>query len=402
MKRNRIKKEAENWLEAGVISDKQLEEIISMYEKKDHSYIIVLLATILVSLSVIIFVLSDWAQIPDVAKIIIMTMIMVFVYVLGFYLYQKDKKQQDRNALIGISFITVGYVLFGAIMLLTIAMYNVNLLSAWPFLWWSLLGLLLYIAVPHSFLFNIALLVTIAGQLYSSIQIGSFYYILFLIYLIGYFHYVFHRGTRLMHYIFSLGLAGQLLLLSIIVFEQFYFFLLLLLSMFALSLILPKQLIYRRMVDVTIISLLLYKVYESLVIQDEFMMEAVQLRPGFFILYSLLFIVVLFILSFIRKEQRITLILFIPIFFIPYAQVFIIGTLFVYAVYLVFYSIKSDDTRSRGIGFISFFIAIVTVLLQYDWDTLTKSIIFLLTGFALFFFYVMIERKKRKEGRSSQ
>lgn len=402
MKRNRIKKEAENWLEAGVISDKQLEEIISMYEKKDHSYIIVLLATILVSLSVIIFVLSDWAQIPDVAKIIIMTMIMVFVYVLGFYLYQKDKKQQDRNALIGISFITVGYVLFGAIMLLTIAMYNVNLLSAWPFLWWSLLGLLLYIAVPHSFLFNIALLVTIAGQLYSSIQIGSFYYILFLLYLIGYFHYVFHRGTRLMHYIFSLGLAGQLLLLSIIVFEQFYFFLLLLLSMFALSLILPKQLIYRRMVDVTIISLLLYKVYESLVIQDEFMMEAVQLRPGFFILYSLLFIVVLFILSFVRKEQRITLILFIPIFFIPYAQVFIIGTLFVYAVYLVFYSIKSDDTRSRGIGFISFFIAIVTVLLQYDWDTLTKSIIFLLTGFALFFFYVMIERKKRKEGRSSQ
>jgi len=327
---------------------------------------------------------------------------MVFVYVLGFYLYQKDKKQQDRNALIGISFITVGYVLFGAIMLLTIAMYNVNLLSAWPFLWWSLLGLLLYIAVPHSFLFNIALLVTIAGQLYSSIQIGSFYYILFLLYLIGYFHYVFHRGTRLMHYIFSLGLAGQLLLLSIIVFEQFYFFLLLLLSMFALSLILPKQLIYRRMVDVTIISLLLYKVYESLVIQDEFMMEAVQLRPGFFILYSLLFIVVLFILSFVRKEQRITLILFIPIFFIPYAQVFIIGTLFVYAVYLVFYSIKSDDTRSRGIGFISFFIAIVTVLLQYDWDTLTKSIIFLLTGFALFFFYVMIERKKRKEGRSSQ
>ncbi|HLS24060.1 MAG TPA: DUF2157 domain-containing protein [Pseudogracilibacillus sp.] len=402
MKRNRIKKEAENWLEAGVISDKQLEEIMSMYEKKDRSYIIVLLATILVSLSVIIFVLSDWAQIPDVAKIIIMTMIMVFVYVLGFYLYQKDKKQQDRNALIGISFITVGYVLFGAIMLLTIAMYNVNLLSAWPFLWWSLLGLLLYIAVSHSFLINIALLVTIAGQLYSSIQIGSFYYILFLIYLIGYFHYVFHRGTRLMHYIFSLGLAGQLLLLSIIVFEQFYFFLLLLLSMFALSLILPKQLIYRRMVDVTIISLLLYKVYESLVIQDEFMMEAVQLRPGFFILYSLLFIVVLFILSFIRKEQRITLILFIPIFFIPYAQVFIIGTLFVYAVYLVFYSIKSDDTRSRGIGFISFFIAIVTVLLQYDWDTLTKSIIFLLTGFALFFFYVMIERKKRKEGRSSQ
>ncbi len=402
MKRNRIKKEAENWLEAGVISDKQLEEIMSMYEKKDRSYIIVLLATILVSLSVIIFVLSDWAQIPDVAKIIIMTMIMVFVYVLGFYLYQKDKKQQDRNALIGISFITVGYVLFGAIMLLTIAMYNVNLLSAWPFLWWSLLGLLLYIAVSHSFLINIALLVTIAGQLYSSIQIGSFYYILFLIYLIGYFHYVFHRGTRLMHYIFSLGLAGQLLLLSIIVFEQFYFFLLLLLSMFALSLILPKQLIYRRMVDVTIISLLLYKVYESLVIQDEFMMEAVQLRPGFFILYSLLFIVVLFILSFVRKEQRITLILFIPIFFIPYAQVFIIGTLFVYAVYLVFYSIKSDDTRSRGIGFISFFIAIVTVLLQYDWDTLTKSIIFLLTGFALFFFYVMIERKKRKEGRSSQ
>src|SRR5699024_195001 len=146
----------------------------------------------------------------------------------GFYYKQRDGNDQinqmergsgkelkyTRSEVIGIGLIVLGYITFGSTLLLTLSMYNVQFTSAWPFIVWSIVGLLLYMIVPNNYLFVIALVITIYGQFHSSLSYATFNYIVFGIFIIGYFHYVFHRGNNIIHYVFSFGLALQLLLLS--------------------------------------------------------------------------------------------------------------------------------------------------------------------------------------------
>src|SRR5699024_8776852 len=161
MNRKQLEREGKKWVDKELISDRQLESILHMYKGEDRSYILIILAALLISISIIVFVFSDWAQIANISRIIIMLLMMTGFYLLGFYYEGKNpsKKQgrkelreqttYSREQIIGSSLLIIGYVTFGATLWLTLTMYNVQLMSAWPFLVWSIAGIVLYLIVPN-------------------------------------------------------------------------------------------------------------------------------------------------------------------------------------------------------------------------------------------------------------
>lgn len=400
MNRKKLQKEGEKWVDDGILTNEQLQSILARYEKKDHSYLLIILAAILVSISIIVFIFSDWAQIPDVLKIVVMLAIMGVLYGIGYYVYNQNDEtdlEYNRTQIIGMSLIVLGYITFGATMWLTISMYNVQIGSAWPFIIWSIVGLLLYIITPNRYLFSLALLITIYGQLSSGVNFSSFNYIIFIIFFVAYFHYAYHKGNALVHYIFAGGLAIQLIVLSVSEFEQFYWFLLFILAMYTLGLLLPKAGIQKRFLRVSIITVLFYKIYETILIQEEYVLRDLHYEPLFFIIHAILFIVVAFLLWRKSAHDLISLILFLPLIILPYAYLFIIITIFIYSIYWFIYAFQKREDSKMVLGVFAFGIGTFTVLIQFAWDTINKSLFFLIAGIILFLISGIYERRRRKE-----
>lgn len=408
MNKKQLEKEGKKWVEAEMISEAQLQTILNSYGKEDRSYLLVILAALLISISIIVFIFSDWAQIPNVSRITIMLLMMLIFYVTGFYYEHKTDIEQrrrqnnkqhtySRSQIIGISLIILGYITFGATLLLTLSMYNVQFTSAWPFIAWSVVGLLMYIMVPNSYLFTLALLITIYGQLHSSLSYATINYFIFALFFIVYFHYVFHRGNKIIHYVFSFGLALQLLLLTINEFDNFYWLLLFMLAMYCLSIILPKKQLKNQMMQVTILSLLIYKIYETITVQENYIMNSLSYEPGFFIVHIILLVVVTIVLLLTNRKELITLLLFLPLFFLPYAYLFIIVSLFLYSIYWLIYGFHKDANNKMMLGMFSFLLSIFTVIVQFAWETINKSLFFLVAGIILFVISVLLERKRRRE-----
>lgn len=397
--KRRLEREGKKWVEAEIISEKQLQAILAKYVKEDKSYILIILAALLISISIIIFIFSDWAQIPNVFKILVMLIIMIALYLYGFKSFNQKRlaSPRDRSKIIGISFIMLGYILFGATLFLTLYMYNVNVFSAWPFIAWSVVGLSLYVITPNHYLFVLALLLTIYGQIHSAVYFSSFNYIIFFIFFIGYFHYVFHRGNMVSHYTFAIGLMIQLFILSMIEIEQFYWFSFFVLVMYALGLVLPKKLIGERFLQISVIAILVYKIYETMAIQEDYILENLKFQPSFFILHVGLLIAITILLWLTKREELITIVLFIPLFYLPYAHVLIIIMMFIYSIYLLIFGFQKRESNKVMLGMLSFLLSTFTVIVQYAWETLNKSLFFLIAGLILFFISMIIERKRRTE-----
>src|SRR5690625_7983967 len=111
---------------------------------------------------------------------------MIVLYIVSYYLYRKQS-----HAFV-ISFITLGFIVFGSGLFLVLNNYNVLVTNPWPFIVWSIVGLLLYFVYNHPFLFVLAIVVTTVGQLYCGIVFFLFCWILFLVLLLGFVHFVYH------------------------------------------------------------------------------------------------------------------------------------------------------------------------------------------------------------------
>lgn len=408
MNKKRLQKEGQKWVEKDIITEKQLESILSYYVKEDRSYVLVILAALLISISIVVFIFSDWAHIPHVSRITIMLLMMAIFYVTGFYYERKgierrrttndsERKTYSRTRIIGISLIVLGYITFGATLLLTLTMYNVELMSAWPFIAWSIVGLLLYMIVPNHYLFTIAMFITIYGQLHSSLSYATFNYYIFALFFIGYFHYAFHHGNRVIHYVFAVGSSLQLLFLSINEFQNFYWMMFLLLIMYGLGIVLPNEQLKRQMMQVTVLSLLVYKIYETIAVQEDYIMDTLTLRPSFFILHLIVIVGIALLLFVSNRKELITLLLFVPVFFLPYAHMYIIVSLFLYSIYWLIYGFQKNANNKIMLGMFSFLLSIFTVIVQFAWETINKSLFFLIAGLILFAISVLLERKRRKE-----
>ncbi|MDA8078727.1 MAG: DUF2157 domain-containing protein [Nitrospiraceae bacterium] len=138
----RLRQELRVWLDEGLITPEQKDRILSRYqriaeadEKAGPGRLITtvsVLGSILIGIGVILFVASNWSEVPRWGKLGIIFSSMVINYAAGFYL-RYEKKNYPK---VGASLILLGSIIFGAGIFLIAQIYHISVhYPNGPLLW---------------------------------------------------------------------------------------------------------------------------------------------------------------------------------------------------------------------------------------------------------------------------
>src|SRR5690625_3027799 len=404
MNKSKLANEGKKWVEDGLISEEQLQAILSRYQLKDHRYLLVLFATLFVSIGILIYALSDWAQVSHTIRIGIMIISMLVLYGLGDYYYKEETEEFSvYPQIVSISFLVLGYIFFGATLLLLIHLYDVIPLSVWPYIIWALAGLVLYFLYPHKLIFLSGIAVTVYSQLYSSFALYEFSLGTFLIFLIGYGWIAYKRNDVLMSSFVAGGLVIHSLIATNYVTNEYYWIAFYIFIVYISTEFILKQTIRQPFYYAAILSIYIYKTFETFMLQGETSFRDILYEPSFFILLSIgVIAMVIYVIISEKLYKLIDISLFIPLFFLPFNYVYIILSMFIFSLFYLIYGFQQKNQANIMIGTITFLFSTFTAYVQYAWETLNKSLFFIIGGLLLFGISFVLERlrRKREQGES--
>ncbi|KAA0547644.1 DUF2157 domain-containing protein [Bacillus sp. BGMRC 2118] len=385
--RNLISREGKQWLKEGIITEEQYHKIINTYEIEKKSNLLPILASILIGLSILTFIASNWDGISQLARVFIIVIGMTTFYVTG-ELFHKKESRVIGNALIGI-----GVISFGAGIILLGQMFHFQSYDARAFIIWAIAALVVVGLWESKYLLLLSILIITVGQLYSFVNYSSFSYLLALLLVVGVSHFVYHRSALSASIALSISYMIQSLLL-IIHLELNYQYL----FVFAFVLYLISHLIRANAIQKSIKNTaLLAAIAVSIV--NVFWIDSGIVEENGSILY-LFVIAVLFIMLYLLKRNSIDLIdgvLFLPLFYIEdIAGVLYLLILFIYSICLLTVGYQKHHTDKASFGTVLFLISAFLGYIQIAWDFMPKSLFFLLGGLILFILSWFLEKNRRK------
>ena len=404
MNKAKIAREGEKGVEDGNISEEQLESILNTYQQKDYRYLLVLFATLLVSIGVLIYVISDWAQVSNSIRIGIMVVSMVVLYSFGAYYYRRHEQQTDMYPqIVSMSFLLLGYVFFGATILLLIHLYDVIILSAWPYAIWGIVGLLLYFLYPHQLTFLSGLVIIIYGQIYSSLVFDQFNVYIFIIFLLGFLIVAYRYNSYLYSVSIAIGFVIHSLVATSMLTNEYYWFILFMFILYALSEFISRQKLKQSLFYVSVFSIFIFKTSETFMLQEDYFPNELIYESVFFIILGIGIFGMIFY-SFFTKEsvKLVDISLFIPLFFLPYHYLIIILSMFFFSLFYLIYGFQRGIQSRIVIGIVTFLLSAFTVYIQYAWEALNKSLFFIIGGLLLFGISFVLEklRRNREQGEA--
>src|SRR5699024_7662667 len=91
------------------------------------------------------------------------------------------------------------------------------------------------------------------------------------------------------------------------------------------------------------------------------------------------------------------LILFFPVFILPLPYVWVIVVLFVYAVSSLLVGYRDGMDERMKLGIVGFVIATLTLYTQYAWESINRSLFFIIGGVILFGLSILLDRVRKKQ-----
>ena len=187
----KLKKLSSLWVVRGIISQKQADDINSLYsnEKKFNlklSVIVIGLAVFLISIGLMLFYAANWKEMSPFAKITQVFILVAGLYSIAFYMLAV----KNMNILVGRAFLVLAMVSFGVGISLIAQIYHISAHPTNGVFVWALGTLLVsWITGEKWGLFLSALLFFIWNVWeYSVFNNPNYFYIIFFL-LIGYFFY---------------------------------------------------------------------------------------------------------------------------------------------------------------------------------------------------------------------
>lgn len=123
------KSQIEQWLKEGTITKEQAAKMLadtSQYKKEQSSNKLIIafsiIGAILLGIGVILFISSNWQQMPNIVKVLILLSSTAGSYYAGYMF----KYQRQTLVKVGASLIFLGALLFGATIFLIAQMYHIN------------------------------------------------------------------------------------------------------------------------------------------------------------------------------------------------------------------------------------------------------------------------------------
>jgi len=179
---------------------------------------------------------------------------------------------------------------------------------------------------------------------------------------------------------------------------MFYIFIL-----YVASYLMPKhkQALEPSFFYISIYTIFIFKMFETFVLQDDYFFQNVIFEPVFFILLGISWVATASYIFYQQDYARlIDISLFIPFFFLPFGYMYVIVSMFLFSLFYVVKGYQTQINETMITGIVTFLLSTLTVYVQFAWETLNKSLFFIIGGLLLFGLSYLLEklRRKREQG----
>lgn len=399
LNRSTLKKAGRKWIEKDIISAEQLEEILKLYPKREPRLLLTIFSILLISIGFLTFIFSDWAQVPHFSRVLLTVIFMTALYVAGHILYEREQH------ILGITLLLLGFVAFGANLLLIINIYSIILFNAWPFVLWGFVALFLYVLYEHRWIFVVGIIVTTVGQVSSAIYYGSFNYFLIALLLLGFTHFAYHRRDRLYSYLVAISFAIQAIVFINIYEQSYYWLLFYYLLLYVAGYSIKKKHFSKPVQHIALVSTFILGISQTFILHDIYMFsEEIDYSLTFFILWLIPFVGIISLKVYQNNfDDLVHLILFLPVFYLAIPRILSLLILFAFSLAYIILGYRRDIYAKVFYGSVAFLLSTFTAYIQYAWDTLNKSLFFIFGGILLLVMSLIIERQRRKlQGESGE
>jgi|GEM_PF-1133951 len=409
-KRSYLLEEARRWMEEGIITEEQLTRIASRYPERDQGSSLPVFAGILFGLGVLTFVASNWDGFTHGVRMLIIVLSLIAAYGLGELFRQRGYEK------IGMACTFIGVALYGAGFFLIGQMYH---LSANPvnafYLWFVGAAAIAWHYKSHLLAASslaILLVSGIYGAFTDSRDILSAIYF-YLLFFAGVLPFVWKFRTKMLAALAAVTLLIASTIDNVMRFESLMFAQVIVLLMLFVASVL-KQTAKEIANVVQIISYVALTLFSALMIffPQEFMEQVTGRNTLFFVINVLVLAGFAVFLRRNKQLYRLTdLVPFLPLSALYLYQlaaqnivnanfihldVYLILSLFVFAVGMVLGGERHRDIFRINLGALMFAVTCAFGYINYAWDFMDKSAFFLVGGALLLALSFFLERQRRK------
>ncbi|NEN83677.1 DUF2157 domain-containing protein [Paenibacillus elgii] len=210
MSRKWLEKETPIWVERGIVTREQADQLLSMYETKNHAVgLLPILGSILVGLGILSFIAANWQDIPQLVRLAMIVLLMI-----GFYAGGELALRRGHDKL-GIALVSLGVVSFGGGIVLIGQMFHLVSYNAGTFILWACAGMAATFIYRSRYLYLLSLLLFDIAQWYGAAEFGSFSYTTFALLVVGLGFYGWKWRHPLLIWCFSFSVTVQALMWAI-------------------------------------------------------------------------------------------------------------------------------------------------------------------------------------------
>lgn len=387
MKRSWLEKEGKAWVEEGIISKEQYEQLVARYPNRNSKGLLTIFGGLFIGLGFLTFVASNWSLMPNILK-----MGILLVSLLGFYFFG-DRAYQKGSRSLGTSLYAIGVLLFGAAMILTGQMYHYMAYSATTFFLWGVAAMLVYGVRREQPLLYLTLAILTVGQLYSWMTYGESHLWIFLLFVIGGGFELVRLRRDFLALLFGFGYILQSLVFVFAGGHDYVWLLFLWLLLYVAT-----TLSFFRFPSLQITSIgaaFLLKAIEVFLL-DSWVMERLNVNVIFLIAH----IIVAGLLVSLVKDRAIgilNLLLFLPVVYVGGDG----GVIALILLYVVSIGYLVIGTKREAVGLVNFgtgafLVSTLIAYVQLAWDFLNKSVFFFIGGVLLFGLSYVLNRERRR------
>ncbi|WP_284638026.1 DUF2157 domain-containing protein [Paenibacillus silviterrae] len=399
MSRKWVEKEGPRWVDKGIVTREQVEQITRLYEDKKHAVgLLPILGSLLVGLGILSFVAANWQEIPQLFRLAMMMAVMAGFYGAGEKLIRNG---QDR---LGLALVSLGLVSFGASMVLIGQMFHLIAYNAGTFILWACAGAGLAWIYRSRYLYLIALLLFTIAQWYASTELHGFSYTSIVLMALSLGGYLWKRPDSQLMSAFSISFVLQSIMW---VGAEDFRFVWAFLPVMALYVLgdwwkerRPAFALQTAPLALAFGFALVMVLFPEAYTGGSYGMErnTILISPWYVVL-----LVVLFAVSFfgkLRQKQAagaFEWILLAPFFYLPEGMsVLYLLAMFFFSFYVLWQGYLEEWRFKINVGTFLFIISTMVAYGKLTWDFMDKSLFFILGGLLLLLLSWFLNRRKKQ------
>ncbi|MFC0189861.1 DUF2157 domain-containing protein [Fictibacillus aquaticus] len=401
MNKKWIHHEGKKWVNEGIVTEEQAQRIAALYPEESNKKITGLLplfGSLLIGLSILSFIASNWDGITPLFRLLIIALILVGFYTAGERYLAKGQKS------LGNSLIILGIISFGAGIILLGQTFNLISYDARLFVLWSLAALYYLYREKQRIFYLVALVLIGYGQFNSFSEFNSFSYVLFILFAAGIGWYTYKANISAYNWIFSFGFSLQALLFFIDMDWNLFWLLLFFTGVYALFDLVENHPWKRPFQQTAVITGLIFAYFLYFTLTNNWNDNLSYPNE---ILYLLLFIAASGLSVYGKRRNGNMLVIwelliFVPLFLLTAAlSQFVTGIvylvmLFIFSGLMLEYAYKTENRRRMNAGIFLFLVVTLMAYFNLAWAFLPKSLFFLIGGLLLFGLNAILQRKKKE------